>query len=94
MVSASRKPLMDSELRASLDAISFPAIDHVNSESIKLLRSANATPASYLSELIARGATHKEIRIPSQDISEHKIILSILQSGRESTTPRPCLFWM
>ncbi|PVH68148.1 alpha/beta-hydrolase [Cadophora sp. DSE1049] len=94
MASKLRKPLMDTELNASLDAMSFPIINRVNAESIAMLRAATATPASYLDDLKARGLSHTEVRIPSRDGINYETILAILRHVQDSSKPRPCLYWM
>lgn len=88
------KPPMDPGLKSVLDGISFPAITHVDAEVLKMMRTATATPASYLDDLKARGITHREIRIPSSDGSNYEIALSILQPAAETAKPRPCLYWI
>jgi hypothetical protein len=93
MAASTSKPLMDPELRASLDKISFPTLTILNAEVIKTMRAVTATPSSFLDDQKARGISHREIRISSQDGSNHEIVLSILQQAVESTAPRPCLYW-
>ncbi|KAF8857430.1 esterase LipW [Acephala macrosclerotiorum] len=94
MASPIQKPPMDAELRTSLSKLSFPMVSEVTPEIIKVLRTANATPPSYLEDLKARGISHREIEIPSHDNSNHEIILSILQPISESTKPKPCIYWI
>jgi len=88
------KPPMDPELRAALEKVSFPAISHATPEVIKMMRAATATPASFLDDQKARGISHREVRIPSNDGSNRDIVLSILQLTSESTKPRPCFYWI
>jgi acetyl esterase/lipase len=89
-----QKPPMDHELRALLSEVTFPRFDHVTPEVVQMMRSATATPSSYLDHLKTKGISHTEMRILSADGSNHEIILSILQSETKATKPRPCIFWM
>lgn len=58
-----------------------------------MMRAATATPASFVDDQKARGISHKEVRVPSQDGSGHEVILSILQNVSASTKRRPCIYW-
>jgi acetyl esterase/lipase len=89
-----KKPPMDPELRALLSGVSFPQLDHVTPEVVKMMRSATATPPSYLEDLKTKGISHTEVRILSADGINHEIILSILQRESKATKPRPCIYWM
>lgn len=91
---SSQKPQMDVELRTALNEVGFPPVTQVNPEIIKMMRTATATPSSYVDEQKSRGISHREVRIPSQDGTDRAIILSILQPIAETKTPRPCLYWM
>lgn len=84
---------MDLELRSTLDKVDFPPISTFNAEIITMMRAATATPASFIDEQKARGISHREVRIPSQDDSGHEIVLSILQQISKSAKPRPSLYW-
>ncbi|KUJ11237.1 esterase LipW [Mollisia scopiformis] len=94
MSSLISKPCMDPELRLALGKVSFPPISRITPEIWKAMRVANATPPSFLDDQKVRGISHREVRISSQDGSNHEIILSILQRSVETTEPRPCLYWI
>ena len=88
------KPPMDSELKANLNKLSFPAVTHLTPEVNNMMRKATATPLSFLDEQQKRGISHREVKVRSQDGSNHEIILSILQSAKEAAKPRPCIYWI
>ncbi|KAE8447534.1 hypothetical protein EG329_010664 [Mollisiaceae sp. DMI_Dod_QoI] len=94
MAPSNLKPPMDSELRAALEKVSFPAISHATPEVIKMMRTATATPSSFLEDQKARGISHRQVQVPSNDGSNREIVLSILQLESEPTKPRPCLYWI
>jgi acetyl esterase/lipase len=94
MALSSLKPPMDPELKAALAKVSFPSISQVTPEISELMRAATTTPATFIDDLKSRGISHREIQVPSQDGSNHGIILSILQRQSESAKPRPCLYWI
>lgn len=81
-------------MRAALGKLEFPAISNLNPEILKMMRTATATPLSYLEAQKARGISHQEVRIPSKDGTGHEILLSILQPTSDSQKLRPCIYWM
>ena len=85
---------MDIELKRLLSKVTFPQIDHVTPEVVKMMRTATATPPSYLEDLKAKGVSHRKIKIHTTDGSNHEIILSVLQKASELNKPRPCIYWM
>jgi acetyl esterase/lipase len=85
---------MDTELARLLSQVSFPRIDHVTPEVVKMMRLATATPSTYLDDLKTKGISHTEVKIRSGDGSNHEIILSILQKESKDTKLRPCIYWM
>lgn len=94
MASSVQKPPMDSKLRASLDTFAFPALSNLNQEVVERMRRITETPSSFLDEQEARGISHTEVRVPSQDGSNHEIVLSILQPISKPTAPRPCIYYI
>ena len=93
-VMAPNKTPMDPELKGLLAEVSFPQIDHVTPEVVKMMREVTATPPSWLENQKARGITHTEIKIPSEDSTNFEIILSILQPASKAAKLRPCIYWI
>ncbi|KAH8805192.1 esterase LipW [Xylogone sp. PMI_703] len=94
MATITSRPPIDPEIAASLSKLLFPQISGISDEIVSMMRTATATPPSFLDDLASRGIAHREATIGRTDGSDSLITLSILQPASEPTKPRPCLYWM